>query len=183
MATSSFQLTPAERPTYAHLFALADPQSTGMVNGSASVSFFALSGLPTTVLGSIWSIADSDNNGFLGPAQFSAALRLIGHAQNGKVVTEDLVREAGPVPTFKGITVPAHLTGGGLQTQSRNSSTFIQPQMTGGIQPQMTGGIQPQMTGSGGFGTSEIKPEDRARYTRIFASAGPQGGLLDGEFE
>lgn len=166
MSTSSFQLTPAERPTYAHLFALADPQSTGMVNGSAAVSFFALSGLPTPVLGSIWSIADAEGNGFLGPAQFSAALRLIGHAQNGKVVTEDLAREAGPMPTFKGIVIPPHLSGGGLTTPSRTSSTTIQPQTTGG---------------GGGFGTSEIKPEDRARYTRIFASAGPQSGLLDGE--
>jgi epidermal growth factor receptor substrate 15 len=161
---ASIQLTPAERPGYAHLFALADPQSTGMVSGSAAVSFFALSGLPTPVLGSIWSIADSDNNGFLGPSQFSAALRLIGHAQGGKVVTEDLINEAGPMPTFKGITLPAHLTGA-ISTPSRSSSTMIQP----------------QMTGSGGFGPNEIKVEDRARYTRIFASAGPQGGLLDGE--
>lgn len=166
MATSSIQLTSAERPTYAHLFALADPQSTGMVNGSAAVSFFALSGLPTPVLGSIWSIADSDNNGFLGPAQFSAALRLIGHAQNGRVVTEDLVQETGPIPTFKGVTLPIHLTGNGIQTPSRSSSTMIQP----------------QLTGNGGFGSSDIRPEDRARYTRIFASAGPQSGLLDGEY-
>jgi epidermal growth factor receptor substrate 15 len=166
MATSGFQLTAAERPTYAHLFALADPQSTGMVNGSAAVSFFALSGLPTPVLGSIWSIADSEGNGFLGPPQFSAALRLIGHAQNGKVVTEDLVKEAGPIPTFKGITIPGHLTGGGPQTPSRAASAMIQPQSTGG---------------GTGFGTSEIKPEDRARYTRIFTNAGPQSGLLDGE--
>lgn len=163
---ASIRLTPAERPAYAHLFALADPQSTGMVSGSASVSFFALSGLPTPVLGSIWTIADSDNNGFLGPAHFSAALRLIGHAQSGKVVTEDLVQEPGPMPTFKGVSLPAHLVGGSaLSTPIRSSSTMIQPQATGG----------------GGFGPSEIKPDDRARYTRIFASAGPQGGLLDGE--
>lgn len=166
---ASIQLTPAERPGYAHLFALADPQSTGMVSGSAAVSFFALSGLPTPVLGSIWSIADSENNGFLGPAQFSAALRLIGHAQSGKVVTEDLIREPGSMPTFKGVTLPAHLS-----TPSRSSSTILQPQVTGSI-------LQSQVTGSGGFGPNEIKPEDRARYTRIFASAGPQGGLLDGE--
>ncbi|PWN51418.1 EF-hand, partial [Violaceomyces palustris] len=31
------------------------------------------------------------------------------------------------------------------------------------------------------LGVMEIKPEDRARYTRIFVNAGPQGGLIDGE--
>lgn len=160
-AASAIQLTSAERPLFAHYFALADPQSSGMISGSAAVSFMALSGLPTPVLGSIWTIADADNNGFLGPAQFSAALRLIGHAQSGKVVTEDLVKESGPAPNFKGINVPPHLNP---NTPSRSASTII-----------------PQVTGSGGFGTSEIKPEDRARYTRIFASAGPQGSLLDGE--
>lgn len=169
MSASTIQLTPGERGAYGHFFALADPQSTGVVSGNSAVSFFALSGLPSPVLGSIWTFADKDNNGFLTPADFSTALRLIGHAQSGKVVTEDLIQQPGPLPTFKGITLPPHLVAPGISTPSRSSSTIIQPQATGGAF-----GSQP---GS----ATEIRPDDRARYTRIFAGAGPQHGLLDGE--
>lgn len=161
-STGPISLTPAERPAYAHLFALADPQNTGMVQGASAVSFFALSNLPSPVLGTIWALADSDNNGFLGPAQFSAALRLIGHAQGGAVVTEELLSKPGPLPRFKGIVIPG---------QQPQGSTLT---------PQTTGSGMGSGPGAGpGFG-NEIKPEDRARYTRIFASAGPQNGLLDG---
>ncbi|MCO5562921.1 hypothetical protein L7F22_016557 [Adiantum nelumboides] len=169
MSASTIQLTPGERGAYGHFFALADPQSTGVVSGNSAVSFFALSGLPSPVLGSIWTFADKDNNGFLTPADFSTALRLIGHAQSGKVVTEDLIQQPGPLPTFKGVTLPPHLAGASISTPSRSSSTIIQPQATGGA------------FGSQPGNATEIRPEDRARYTRIFAGAGPQHGLLDGE--
>ncbi|PWN37671.1 uncharacterized protein FA14DRAFT_159612 [Meira miltonrushii] len=168
MSASTIQLTPGERGAYGHFFALADPQSTGVVSGNSAVSFFALSGLPSPVLGSIWTFADKDNNGFLTPADFSTALRLIGHAQSGKVVTEDLIQQPGPLPTFKGITLPPHLAAPGISTPNRSSST---------IQPQATGGAFGSQPGS----ATEIRPDDRARYTRIFAGAGPQHGLLDGE--
>ncbi|KAN0062871.1 hypothetical protein ACQY0O_004692 [Thecaphora frezii] len=152
---SAIALSPVERSAFAHLFNLADPERTGIVTGDAAVTFFAKSNLPPAVLGQIWAIADSANNGFLTPPSFSLALRLIGHAQRGEPVTEALSKRPGPPPSFEGITLPlsAQLTGSGAPA--------VQP-------PHMSGVI-------------EIKPEDRARYTRIFASAGPQGGLIDGE--
>lgn len=156
------QLTPSERGAFAHFFALADPQSTGSISGNSAVSFFALSGLPSPVLGTIWSIADKDNQGLLQPPQFSIALRLIGHAQSGKIVTDDLAQQPGPMPTFKGITLPAHLSSGAVPP-SRSSSTMVPP-----VNPNPAAG-------------ADIRPEDRARYTRIFTAAGPQNGLLEGE--
>jgi epidermal growth factor receptor substrate 15 len=167
--SASIQLTPSERGAYGHFFALADPQSTGVVSGNSAVSFFALSGLPSAVLGTIWTLADRDNNGFLTPAHFSIALRLIGHAQSGKVVTDDLLTQPGPLPTFKGVALPPHLAAASLSTPSRSSSTLLQS-------AQITGG-----TPTPSANAAEIRPEDRARYTRIFVGAGPQGGLLDGE--
>ncbi|EPQ27245.1 uncharacterized protein PFL1_05168 [Pseudozyma flocculosa PF-1] len=157
---SALALSPIERSAFAHLFNLADPDRTGIVTGDAAVSFFAKSKLPPATLGQIWAIADSANNGFLTPPSFSTALRLIGHAQRGETVTEALAKRPGPPPTLEGITLPlsAQLTGG---APAAGAAAAAPP-------PNMPGVI-------------EIKPEDRARYTRIFASSGPQGGLIDGE--
>ncbi len=98
-------------------------------------------------------MADSANNGFLTPPSFSVALRLIGHAQRGETVTEASIKRPGPPPTLDGINLPltAQLTG------SQPAAAVNMP------------------------GVIEIKPEDRARYTRIFANSGPVGGLIDGD--
>lgn len=148
-------LSPVERSAFAHLFNLADPERTGIVTGDAAVSFFAKSKLPPPVLGQIWAMADSANNGFLTPPSFSIALRLIAHAQRGEPVTDALVKRPGPPPTMEGVNLPltAQLTG----SQSAASGATNMP------------------------GVIEIKPEDRARYTRIFANSGPSGGLIDGD--
>lgn len=117
--------------------------------------FFAKSKLPTPVLGQIWTLADSVNNGFLTAPTFSVALRLIGHAQRGETPSEALIQKPGPPPMLEGIQLP---------------------QMPPGASP-----MSPQRTGSVSAPPVEIRPEDRARYSRIFASSGPAGGLLDGE--
>ncbi|PWN20582.1 hypothetical protein BCV69DRAFT_299065 [Microstroma glucosiphilum] len=152
---NNLQLSPPERLAFAHYFSLADPSNSGIVQGSAAVPFFAKARLAPAVLGQIWSIADSTNNGFLTAPTFSVALRLIGHAQRGETPDEVLISKPGPPPILEGIQLPNLPPAG----------TPLSPQRTGSAQ---TPGI-------------EIKPDDRARYTRIFATAGPSGGLLDGE--
>ncbi|CBQ69941.1 related to EDE1 protein involved in endocytosis [Sporisorium reilianum SRZ2] len=154
-AAPPIALSPVERSAFAHLFNLADPERTGIVTGDAAVAFFAKSKLPPATLGQIWAMADSANNGFLTPPSFSIALRLIGHAQRGETITEASIKRPGPPPTMEGVNLPltAQLTGS-------PSSAAVPPNMPGVI---------------------EIKPEDRARYTRIFANSGPVGGLIDGD--
>lgn len=154
-AAPAIALSPVERTAFAHLFNLADPERTGIVTGDAAVSFFAKSKLPPSVLGQIWAMADSANNGFLTPPSFSIALRLIAHAQRGETITEASIKRPGPPPTMEGVNLPltAQLTGS-------QSGTLVPTNMPGVI---------------------EIKPEDRARYTRIFANSGPVGGLIDGD--
>lgn len=153
--TPPIALSPVERSAFAHLFNLADPERTGIVTGDAAVSFFAKSKLPPAVLGQIWAMADSANNGFLTPPSFSIALRLIGHAQRGETITEASIKRPGPPPTMEGVNLPltAQLTG----SQTGGAAATNMP------------------------GVIEIKPEDRARYTRIFANSGPVGGLIDGD--
>lgn len=153
--TPSIALSPVERSAFAHLFNLADPERTGIVTGDAAVSFFAKSKLPPATLGQIWAMADSANNGFLTPPSFSIALRLIGHAQRGEPVNEAAIKRPGPPPTMEGVNLPltAQLTGSSSSGAASNNMP----------------------------GVIEIKPEDRARYTRIFANSGPVGGLIDGD--
>ncbi|SPO31268.1 related to EDE1 protein involved in endocytosis [Ustilago trichophora] len=153
--TPPIALSPVERSAFAHLFNLADPERTGIVTGDAAVSFFAKSKLPPAILGQIWAMADSANNGFLTPPSFSIALRLIAHAQRGETITEASIKRPGPPPTMEGVNLPltAQLTG----SQSASAAATNMP------------------------GVIEIKPEDRARYTRIFANSGPVGGLIDGD--
>ncbi|KAJ9475532.1 EH domain-containing and endocytosis protein 1 [Pseudozyma hubeiensis] len=154
-AAPPIALSPVERSAFAHLFNLADPERTGIVTGDAAVSFFAKSKLPPAILGQIWAMADSANNGFLTPPSFSIALRLIAHAQRGETITEASIKRPGPPPTMEGVNLPltAQLTGS-------QSAAAVLTNMPGVI---------------------EIKPEDRARYTRIFANSGPVGGLIDGD--
>jgi epidermal growth factor receptor substrate 15 len=54
---------------------------------------FSATKLPATTLGEIWAIADKDHNGFLTRKDAAIALRLIGHAQNGETITEELVNK------------------------------------------------------------------------------------------
>ncbi|PWY99364.1 hypothetical protein BCV70DRAFT_206986 [Testicularia cyperi] len=154
-ATPPITLSPVERSAFAYLFNLADPERTGIVTGDAAVAFFAKSKLPPAVLGQIWAIADSANNGFLTPPSFSIALRLIGHAQRGESITEASTKRPGPPPTMEGINLP--------------------------LTAQLTGSQPPAAAAINMPGVIEIKPEDRARYTRIFANSGPVGGLIDGD--
>ncbi|CDS01057.1 related to EDE1 protein involved in endocytosis [Sporisorium scitamineum] len=154
-AAPPIALSPVERSAFAHLFNLADPERTGIVTGDAAVSFFAKSKLPPATLGQIWAMADSANNGFLTPPSFSIALRLIGHAQRGEAITEASIKRPGPPPTMEGVNLP------------------LTSQLTGS---QSSGAAPTNMPG-----VIEIKPEDRARYTRIFANSGPVGGLIDGD--
>lgn len=89
---SSFTPTPAELALVNQIFAVSDPSKLGIITGDAAVKAFASAKLPPTVLGEIWAIADSENNGFLTKKGVAMALRLIGHVQKGETVKEALVQ-------------------------------------------------------------------------------------------
>lgn len=89
---SSFNPTPAELALVNQVFAIADPSKLGIITGDAAVKAFAGAKLPPTVLGEIWALADSENNGFLTKKGTALALRLIGHAQKGEKVQEALAQ-------------------------------------------------------------------------------------------
>lgn len=153
-------LTPAERTAFAHLWSLADPSQSGVFSGDQAVSFFAGSHLSPAVLGQIWAISDSDNVGFLSPSSFGTALRLISHAQQGHPVSPALASTPTIPPVLDGISYPQP------QAPPSRSASVLAASPSASQAP-----LSP---------TDTISAADRSRFARIFAQAGPIGGLLDG---
>lgn len=83
----------AELALVQQLFNQADPQKLGIITGDAALQVFSKTNLPAPTLGEIWALADKDNNGFLTKKDTAVALRLIGHAQKGEPITEELVNK------------------------------------------------------------------------------------------
>ena len=92
-STLSFSPTPAETNIVNQIFTRNDPQKFGIITGEVAVKIFGGANLASSTLGEIWSIADADNNGFLTRKGVSVAVRLMGWAQKGETITEDLINK------------------------------------------------------------------------------------------
>ncbi|CAD6959620.1 unnamed protein product, partial [Tilletia laevis] len=156
---ASLVLSPTERTAFGFLFSLAcPPDSGGILTADSAVAFFGKSALPPTTLGAIWALADDKNNGFLDAKGFSIACRLIGHAQAAAPVDFRAAATPAPIPLMDGITIP------GLPPAAAAAAAAAAPAPPAPDPTPVT-----------------ITPADRARFTRIFASAGPSNGLLDSD--
>ncbi|KAG8526129.1 uncharacterized protein KY384_000122 [Bacidia gigantensis] len=151
----NLQLSPDERRFFGQLFAQADADKLGVVTGERAVSFFEKTRLSSDVLGEIWQIADTENRGLLTPSGFGMVLRLIGYAQAGRTVNQELAfKPGGPLPRFDGITTPGPLPSAAAPLQQQNSGAIRVPPLT----------------------------VDRvAQYTSLFEESGAQNGVLPGE--
>lgn len=89
--SAPFTATPAELGLVNQIFARADQQKLGILNGEVAVQVFSGAKLPGSVLGEIWNIADEENNGWLSKKGAAKAVRLIAHAQNGEKVSTALL--------------------------------------------------------------------------------------------
>ncbi|PKS11974.1 hypothetical protein jhhlp_001270 [Lomentospora prolificans] len=142
--TQNLSLTPEEKRLYGQLFRQADFDNVGVVTGEIAVTFFEKTRLDRTILGKIWQISDTENRGFLTPAGFSVALRLLGHAQAGRDPTPELARQSGPLPHFDGVAIPTPAS------------------------PPPPASIQPQGTGTGPVRIPPLIPDKAAQYASIF---------------
>ncbi|TFB05025.1 hypothetical protein CCMA1212_003056 [Trichoderma ghanense] len=108
-----------ERAFYDRLFSQASRDGE-KVTGDVAVQLFEKTTLDSTVLGSIWQIADIGNQGYLTREGFYVALRLVGHAQAGQgppspeLALQPLPR--GRLPEFAGIAPPIvpQVSGGNI---------------------------------------------------------------------
>lgn len=133
-----------------------------MVTGEIAVKFFEQTRLDSRILGEIWQLADQENRGFLTPAGFGIALRLIGHAQAGREPSLQVALQPGPIPRFDGFT-PA--------------PPPLAPAPTGSPQP-----ISAQGTGNAPIRIPPLTPDKVAQYAGLFERQQLQpGNLLGGE--
>ena len=91
--SSVFAPTQAELAIVSQIFSQADPQKTGVLTGDVAVRVFNSAKLPPATLGTIWSISDEDDKGWLPKKGVAIAVRLIGWAQKGEKITKDLVKK------------------------------------------------------------------------------------------
>lgn len=116
----------------------------------------------------IWQIADTENRGFLTPAGFSVALRLIGHAQAGREPTAELARQSGPLPRFDGVPVTTAASPpppAALQAQGSGPSQVRIPPLTPDRVAQFAGLFERQNLAPG-----NLLPGDQAK--QIFEKSG-----------
>lgn len=113
----------------------------------------------TTDSAQIWQIADTENRGFLTPAGFSVALRLIGHAQAGREPTVELAHQSAPIPRFDGM-----------------------PTLPGTASPPPPAALQAQGSGPGQARIPPLTPDRVAQFAGLFErqSLAP-GNLLPGD--
>lgn len=162
IAAPNLNLTPDEKRVYGQLFRQADTDNVGVVTGEIAVKFFEKTRLDSRILGEVWQIADQENRGFLTPAGFGVALRLIGHAQAGREPTPQVALQPGPIPRFDGFT-PA--------------PPPLAPAPTGSPQP-----ISAQGTGNAPIRIPPLTPEKVSQYAGLFERQQLQNGqLLSGE--
>ncbi|KAA8523636.1 hypothetical protein F0562_010059 [Nyssa sinensis] len=76
---------------YQDWFNYADSDGDGRITGSDAIKFFSMSNLPRQDMKQVWAIADSKRQGFLGFKEFISAMQLVSLAQDGHVVTNDLL--------------------------------------------------------------------------------------------
>ncbi|POS76531.1 UBA/TS-N domain-containing protein [Diaporthe helianthi] len=159
----NLNLGPDEKRVYGQLFRQADTESVGVVTGEIAVKFFEKTRLDSRILGEIWQLADQENRGFLTPAGFGIALRLIGHAQAGREPSLPVALQPGPIPRFDGFT-PA-------------PPPPLAPAPTGSPQP-----ISAQGTGNAPIRIPPLTPDKVAQYAGLFERQQLQpGNLLGGE--
>ncbi|CAN6637962.1 EH domain-containing and endocytosis protein 1 [Trichomonascus vanleenenianus] len=158
MSTSSarISLSADEKKLYGRLFKQGDPEGLGIVTGEVARTLFERSGLPPNVLGEIWQIADTENQGFLDQVGFSLALRIVGKVQAGEPVSPALADTPGPLPSFDG--------------RQRHPESMAAP-------------IASPAPISGAAAATRVPPlnsADRARFIGLFTKSAPSG-VLDGE--
>ncbi|GMP65235.1 hypothetical protein CsSME_00026123 [Camellia sinensis var. sinensis] len=88
---SSPKCSKDQQNIYQQWFNYVDKDGDGRITGNDATKIFAMSNLPRQDLKQVWAIADSKRQGFLGFAEFIAAMQLVSLAQGGHAPTNDIL--------------------------------------------------------------------------------------------
>ncbi|AET41026.1 Ede1p Ecym_7178 [Eremothecium cymbalariae DBVPG len=106
-------LTQEEQSKYVSQFESLDTDDLGIVTGESLKPFFSKSGLSSHHLLQVWALADTEKQGFLNQAQFSAAMRMIAHLQSNPQlsITSELYQTPAPRIAVLGSSVTPPIVG------------------------------------------------------------------------
>ncbi|KAI0371765.1 EF-hand [Pilatotrama ljubarskyi] len=152
-AIVEYSPTPEEASLVDWVMSIGDPERTGKINPQTATRIFSASNLSPDALARIWEIASVDSkDGLLDKQGVGVALRLIGHAQKGEVVTEALVKRPGPIAVI-----------------DSPSSPLFNESVAGPSSGVMPSALPP------------LTPHDKAKFRKIFDNSGAQNGIMSGE--
>jgi len=164
--------------------------------GEHARQIFERAQLPNDVLGRIWNLADRDQKGHLGLAEFIIAMHLLASYKNGSMrafpqilpagLYEAASRRgpprqvAGSRPTSDGApasAIPRQFSGTGFQGQTSQSSTGFQ-----GQRPSSRSQTLPFQQATPTGDQWVVSPQDKAQFDSIFATVDTQNrGFITGE--
>ncbi|KAK6455575.1 uncharacterized protein RJT20DRAFT_128858 [Scheffersomyces xylosifermentans] len=159
--TFKVPLTQEEKSLYSQVFKSLDPENSGVITGEKARSTFEKSGLPPTILGEIWQLADQNNLGFLTQFGFCYAMRLIGYTQAGYHPSAGLADTPGPLPKFANLNLPSRIP-------SQNTSNSFLPSHTGSTPLQQQQQQQPPQPSGASDSVGPVSPNDYNKFAQLF---------------
>ncbi|KAI0340677.1 EF-hand [Trametopsis cervina] len=158
----SYYVDPTERfaPSFLEtslvdrILEIGDPHGRGTISISALHKILSGSRLPPETLEAIYDIANADMNENLSRHQIGVALRLIGHAQKGAPIDQEVVWKTAPPANIAGLEPNQGPAYAGPSTASGSTSRL----------PEL-----PFLT-----------PEDRRKFMKIFNKNQPVNGYISG---
>ncbi|OWF43900.1 intersectin-1-like isoform X1 [Mizuhopecten yessoensis] len=168
----------------------------GFVTGDQAKGFFMQSGLPTAILGQIWTLADMNNDGKMDKKEFSIAMHLIKKKLQGYELPKSLPAslKADPVVgSFGGMSVagPGMMMGqaampaiGSMAPTAMVASPMTMPVMSNGVAPPMSQagfgmmGLAPGMDGKPRAGSFTAVPQQQMGVGQMSSFAMPQPNKL-----
>lgn len=131
----------------------------GYISGDQARGFFMQSGLPTPILGQIWSLADMNNDGKMDKKEFSIAMHLIKKKLQGYELPKSLptTLKADPSPvigSFGTMPQPTGMVSMGPQMGMPTMGMVPPVPMAVGVRvPMMSNGVPPMVPTTGFMGT------------------------------
>ncbi|GJE86804.1 EF-hand protein [Phanerochaete sordida] len=173
-AITSFNPTTSETALVDRIFTVGDPQNTGSIAPDLAHSILAGCRLPADTLQEIWDIANAEENATYGRYVVGIAVRLVGHVQNGKELSEELVPIPGPVADINGLDANQRSSDYlSVAQPSTQADPFSDPSLPNEDLnrpplPHALSNLPP------------LTEQDRNKFMQIFHRSGPENGVLSG---